>query len=345
MRQQEEPIMLNTMLTVPNQRIIKICPDDRHEEKPYGIITRREQLFAGYLLNDKTASHILYYYFAINQDAYTFALSPSDISRRIGITKKQYRQAIKKLKDTGYLTQSKEGSNIWNFRRVPDRYASVDFPECENTDSNASLATIEVDRTAPEGTPSIPIGADSTTPEDTEILQDNTYILQDNTYEEQSLRTEMTELDDFISRKEDVFIEKFGHLENSGIDLLSIRQNARGRRNEKQYFNEQLDKLIEKYSSEQIRRIKDFKREYAARIDATLPMDFLTRMKVKLILERLTNENGAKHGIWITGWNDEEQCPNFVFSFFPLPNDIISKLGHTIDGIPNSYWRNIRSEA
>ncbi len=124
------------IFTVPNQKVIEISPGNGREEgETYGIITRREEMTAAKLLNDKSASLMLYYHFALNQDGYEFALSPTEIQEKLGITLKQYYKSIENLKRAGYLAQSKPGSNRWKFLRVPK--PNRDFTGCERSEKNS----------------------------------------------------------------------------------------------------------------------------------------------------------------------------------------------------------------
>ena len=83
------------IFTVPNQKVIEISPGNGREEgETYGIITRREEMTAAKLLNDKSASLMLYYHFALNQDGYEFALSPTEIQEKLGIIGNNERKAL-----------------------------------------------------------------------------------------------------------------------------------------------------------------------------------------------------------------------------------------------------------
>ena len=90
--------MRDLVYTVPNQIIVEIGKQEKRKGEKYGIITDSERIWAGRLLNDKTAAHILYDYFASNACGYKFALSPTAIYSLYGISKKQYHAAIKKIK-------------------------------------------------------------------------------------------------------------------------------------------------------------------------------------------------------------------------------------------------------
>lgn len=211
--------------TVPNQLVIEILSDSRNgKEKPYTIITERERIFAGRLLNDGTVSHILYHYMAANAAGYRFALSPTAICNLYGISKRQYSNAIKKLKEAGYLVQKEIGSNVWCFLRIPTKYVDTGMnavnsvvPQRAHT-ANSHNAVVSEDVSCPseddtvapqrehsstmEGTPYtlkedrnntnitnniniIAAGDDSTSSDNSDSpLLDNDYITEEEYYEE-----------------------------------------------------------------------------------------------------------------------------------------------------------------
>ncbi len=392
--------MTNRLIhTVTNQLVIEISPYDKHTEKPYGIITQREQIWAGRLLNDKTAAHILYYYMATNNSGYKFALSPAAIYNQYGITEKQYHTAIKKLKEVGYLVQKRQGSNIWKFMRVPEKYKCVEIlpfePEQKNTkpppctpkgideaktvctqredeeqteyvqreDEIQTAPTQREDRVYPERDPCIPRGQTVCTqeeicvyPEDREILQDIIYNTDNidgscnitNYPDEEKVDDSSLEKvrDDLIQE----FKNEFGHLEDSPTELINT--SARAQRNGYKLNNhiKLLKAVIEKMRDKRDGRNKQCISKYQAALRATMPKDYLTQMKVKLILDRYINEHNSKeypikkwrelYGVWLNGWNEELHEPNVTVAMYCLPLHRVAKQRHNIEGIPNEYWKN-----
>lgn len=150
---------MNNLITFPNQKVVVVEDDSLHDEKPYSIITERERIWAGRLLNDKTASHIIYCCLAGHSNGYEFALSPTAINKYYGISKKQYHSAIKALLEVGYLVQKSKGSNIWIFKRIPDMYKNLELIVEETTEDT----TIEIQNEIVETEQNNPIVSDVTT--------------------------------------------------------------------------------------------------------------------------------------------------------------------------------------
>ena len=129
---------------------------------------------------------------ATNRDGFKFALSPTAIYNQYGITEKQYHTAIKRLKEVGYLVQKTQGSNIWQFMRVPEKYKSIDILPFEPVSKSKSTSKKkdeiltehlqQIDRLSVGGIPCIhkgqtvsPQRENRVYPEDREILQDIIY--------------------------------------------------------------------------------------------------------------------------------------------------------------------------
>lgn len=364
--------MMNRLIhTVANQLIIEISPYDKHTEKPYGIITQREQIWAGRLLNDKTAAHILYYYMATNNSGYTFALSPTAIYNQYGVTGKQYHTAIKKLKEVGYLVQKRQGSNIWQFMRVPEKYKSIEIlpfePEKKNkgTQPCASKGIDEVQTIYPQRADYIPVEGEAYTPkgqtvspqrenhvppEDREILQDiiyNTNNIDDVSCGEKVNDTPLEKERDNLIQE---FNNEFGHIEDSPLELMSVE--AKARRNGYKLNNhiKLLKAVIEKMRDKREKRNKQYISEYQSALKATMPRDTLAQIKINLILDRYINEHNSEaypikkwrglYGVWLNGWNKELHEPKVTVAMYCLPLHIVAKQRHNIEGIPEEYWKN-----
>lgn len=371
--------MMNRLIhTVANQLIIEISPYDKHTEKPYGIITQREQIWAGRLLNDKTASHILYYYMATNNSGYKFALSPTAIYNQYGVTEKQYHTAIKKLKEVGYLVQKKQGSNIWQFMRVPEKYKSIDILPFEpirkskspskRTDQVLTEHSQRADSLSVEDTACIPRGQtvspqreNRVPPEDREILQDiiyNTNNIDDVSYNISNYPDREKVNDTPLENERDILINEFnsefGHLDNSSLELISaegratMRGNSAGRLQRHINF---LRKAIEKMKNQRESRNKKCISEYQRAIKNTMPKDSMAQIKIKLILDRYINEHNCEiypikkwrelYGVWLNGWNKELHEPKVTVAMYCLPLHIVAKQRHNIEGIPEEYWKKI----
>lgn len=319
------------IITVPNQKVIEIIHNDKHEEKPYGIITESEHIWAARLLNDKSAAHILYYYFALNQDGYTFALSPTAIENCYGITNKQYRKGIEKLQEVGYLTPKGDDSNIWFFNRIPEKYLHTALQEWNMQSDVCTQKDIPY---IPKGTDGLsPKGTTVCTQEDREILQDNIINNTDNNLTDLELQCIKNNL---ISNIENYY----GYSDECTDELLNIQAKATRNGYEIGKHIDLLKKLLVKLRDNLSERKHKAETQYANAIEKTLPSDTIEYQKVKLIMKKYLSSHKIpqKYGFWINGWNNERQEPNIVFSPFQQPYEIIKIQKHNIEGIPKSYY-------
>ena len=322
-----------TIITVPNQKVIEILENDKHNAKPYGIITETEQVWAARLLNDKSAAHILYYYFALNQDGYKFALSPTAIKNCYGITNKQYRKGIEKLQEVGYLTPKGNKSNIWFFNRIPAEY--IDTALCEWT-IPSGVCTQEDIPCTPKGIDGVPPKVQTVcTQEDREILQYNTFNNTDNTLSDLELQCIRNDL---ISNIEN----DYGYSDECIDELLKAQAKAERNGYKIEKHIDLLKDLLVKLSDKMRFRKSQARARYNNVIQQTLPTDAIEQMKVKLIIEKYLSTHKIMlpkdYGFWIDGWNDEAQEPNIVFSLFAQPYDVILNQKHNIEGIPKEYY-------
>jgi len=86
---------------------------------------------AGNLLNDGTASMILYSYFALNANDYSFALSPARLHDVLGLSERQYITARDRLKEKGYLVPRSGEKDSYTFLRIPTKYLDVPLDDIE----------------------------------------------------------------------------------------------------------------------------------------------------------------------------------------------------------------------
>lgn len=94
-------------------------------------MTQREIWVAGNLLNDGTAAMILYCYFALNSNDYTFALSPTRLYDVLGLSERQYIKARDRLKEKGYLVPRSGEKDSYTFLRIPTKYLDVPLNDIE----------------------------------------------------------------------------------------------------------------------------------------------------------------------------------------------------------------------
>ncbi len=121
----------------PNQKMTKIMPDntrlkstDNPEGDTFIVISSTAARWACQTLNEGSAL-VLYIYLCDNKDNHILGLSPKAISKKVGLTEKQYRKAVETLEEKGYLKpaeKSKDGNN-YEFYRLPPQYECMDIDE------------------------------------------------------------------------------------------------------------------------------------------------------------------------------------------------------------------------
>ncbi|MDE6939866.1 MAG: hypothetical protein K2P40_02835, partial [Lachnospiraceae bacterium] len=67
----------------------------------------------------KPTTFEMWLYLGKNQNNYTFALSKVDCLSWCNFSASTYQSAFKELIETGYLVQSKDGSNHYDFYEIP----------------------------------------------------------------------------------------------------------------------------------------------------------------------------------------------------------------------------------
>ena len=99
-----------------------------------------------------------------------------------------------------------------------------------------------------------------------------------------------------------------------------------------------------------------FRNEYSLAIKRTSAprsgkwADIITSDKINRIIDSYTKAYKESHngrdmpwyyGVWINGWNEELQKPNFIISTSIMPLDVIAKQKHCLDGIPDEYYKTL----
>lgn len=125
---------MSNIKLVPNQKGITVHkePCDNATQEHYYAKINLEAISHAAMGLDAGAFK-LWIYFAKNQPGYQFALSKKVVEEQFGIKKTQYDNAIKELKEKGYLIQDK--GNYYSFYEVPVTLK----PDNEQTD----IKTIE----------------------------------------------------------------------------------------------------------------------------------------------------------------------------------------------------------
>lgn len=100
------------MVSFPNQLRIVVKKSKIDKRRGYSITDKLDEEIAAQMLN--AGAFKLWRYCARNADGYSFWLSPKAVEKEI--KKDQYYKARNELVEKGYLTPTKEGSNIFIFK-------------------------------------------------------------------------------------------------------------------------------------------------------------------------------------------------------------------------------------
>jgi predicted transcriptional regulator len=101
------------MITYPNQKVICVHKIPVNNKELYTQINLNAINKALETLSGNAFK--LFIYIAKNQNNHKFALSCSDIIKKLNISNKTYYNAFKELISTGYIQQTDEDSNYYIF--------------------------------------------------------------------------------------------------------------------------------------------------------------------------------------------------------------------------------------
>lgn len=101
----------------PNQRTITTKKEPCNKDNIYTSINLEALKKAMNILKPTTFE--MWLYLGKNQNNYTFALSKVDCLSWCNFSASTYQSAFKELIETGYLVQSKSGSNHYDFYELP----------------------------------------------------------------------------------------------------------------------------------------------------------------------------------------------------------------------------------
>lgn len=127
----QRPITI--ILSAPNQRVVSIKKALSDEDHLYSIMNIEALKTAARSLSDRAFK--LYHYFNMNQDEYSFALSPADVKNKFGMSDKRYREGVDELIDKGYLV-NRDG-NFFTFYEHP-QIRDMTRPEADSTPANTT---------------------------------------------------------------------------------------------------------------------------------------------------------------------------------------------------------------
>lgn len=104
-------------MSVPNQKIVQVAP--RTERSKTNLYATMNIDALQQAMQDLKGSGLkMWLYFNKNQDKYTFELSRK-ACEEWGIKKDSYYDGLRNLEEKGYLRQSHQGSNFYQFYETP----------------------------------------------------------------------------------------------------------------------------------------------------------------------------------------------------------------------------------
>lgn len=304
------------MFTFPNQKVIQCIPEKRNDGEAYGSLSRKAETIAAHLLNDKTASHIIFLHLALNKSDYKFALSRQELENTLEISEKQYHTAIAKLEKAGYLEQSKPNSNLYYFRRIPKDYENITFLDMnftENTEvyppTEQGVYTHEDTHCTPKGIDTVPL----------EVDRNNTNI------------TDSTYIDTMVAERNNIdCIDSFATSdlpEKEATDTPPIYDN-----------NERLQEAHNTsvaYQQKQAYKRMLTNAQWQNQVDGVKISAILHKYLSTHKEDEVLKKWGDKYGRFIQGWNAERQEPIIAYSAsYLLPQ----QMKHNIQEIPVEYY-------
>lgn len=197
----------------------------------------------------------------------------------------------------------------------------------------------------------IPTDKDSNNKDNKDILKD----IKESSYQsnQDSISIYPKDEESLLCEKEELandILTEFGHLDGASYEIYNIEQKAKSNRARYSIHDhvKELRSLLESMRKKRAVERSALLNNYRLAINATLPKDGLELVKVKLILDRyavdhfssndFTQRIRDNYGMWINGWNDELQEPNMIIALYPLPESVIVKQKHNIEGIPKEYY-------
>lgn len=110
---------LKIIVRSPNQKSVVTKKTLVDTENTYSKINIEAVCTAARLLSDKTFK--LYMRMNLHQDNYTYALSPEDIKKMMGLSVGQYRAAVKEMIQKMYLVLVEGRKNLYRFYEYPQK--------------------------------------------------------------------------------------------------------------------------------------------------------------------------------------------------------------------------------
>ncbi len=220
----------------PNQKLVTIkhC-DFPSKDNNYGILTRKVANIGINTLKKHPTAFLLFTDLCLNQDGYYFALSPTAINNRLGLSYEQYKRAVNTLIKYNYLVKDDTAKNHYIFYTIPQPKSESTVIDYEDTTSE--IITTDQNNSQTSGTCSVentsiiePIITDDKC-ENTSMIEQThtddkgenihtniTYSTSSNTFNSKLYSTE--EIIEFMKSKEEKDTETLiRELESSGCTV------------------------------------------------------------------------------------------------------------------------------
>ena len=121
----------------PNQKLITIKHCDFPSKKnTYGFLTRKVADIGINTLKKHPTAFLLFTDLCLNKNGYYFALSPTAIKDRLGLSHEQYKRAVRILIECNYLVKDESKKNHYIFYTIPQT-------KVENTAEDNEGVTME----------------------------------------------------------------------------------------------------------------------------------------------------------------------------------------------------------
>ncbi len=355
----------------PNQFTITVesSSGKRKVDKPYGVITEKELVAAFHVLGQYNTAVALFIALAVNKDGYVFDFSPQALQNKYGISVKRWTEARKALEKHGYLVP--DGKHRFKFYSLPPHLRNVTFLSADQSPADGGIEALqspadggiiphERGYNPPQTEVSSPVdGGSNNKTIQNNINNTDLEIPKENNLSGSADSVSVLENDQSaLGTERDAFLdaikESFG--EWDGIDMEIMAAESKSKRHGRTgraalvALIDELKKLYQRLNERRSFNMHDFKREYRAAINKTMPRDDRDYMRVWLILNKFEQEYKDAHngrgwpwtwGVWVNGWNEELQEPNFTVSMFALPPSVIAKQRHNLEGIPKEYYKTL----
>ena len=104
-----------------NQLQVTLCSDAHDTSNLYGMLSIEANDRAMRELS--STAYKIWTAICLNQHEYTFALSPTYLTQKCGVSESSYRRAIKEFKKKGYM--KKQAKNYYYFYELPEAEQAV----------------------------------------------------------------------------------------------------------------------------------------------------------------------------------------------------------------------------